>query len=162
MPTPAQYVAIAAYGDETHVEKNRELYSAKFDLADQIIGDRYGYQRPAGGFFLWLDVAKQGGSEAVTKKLWQEAGVRVVPGRYLARDAGRRQQSRRGLHPRRHGAGQGDHGGGVAPPRRRARVTRCRPVDRSLDIVAFVTEHFRDILRRRLSELAGSRCSSSR
>ena len=85
VPTPAQYVAIAAYGDETHVEKNRELYSAKFDLADQIIGDRYGYQRPAGGFFLWLDVAKQGGSEAVTKKLWQEAGVRVVPGRYLAR-----------------------------------------------------------------------------
>ena len=28
-------------------------------------------------------------------------------------------------------------------------------VDRSLDIVAFVSEHFRDILRRRLSELAG-------
>ena len=27
--------------------------------------------------------------------------------------------------------------------------------DRSLDIIAFVTEHFRDILRRRLSELAG-------
>jgi len=85
VPTPAQYVAIAAYGDETHVEKNRELYSAKFDLADQIIGDRYGYQRPAGGFFLWLDVSKQGGSEIATKRLWAEAGVRVVPGRYLAR-----------------------------------------------------------------------------
>ena len=69
----------------THVEKNRELYNAKFDLADQIIGDRYGYERPAGGFFLWLDVSKQGGSEAVTKRLWTEAGVRVVPGRYLAR-----------------------------------------------------------------------------
>ena len=27
--------------------------------------------------------------------------------------------------------------------------------DRSLDVVAFVTEHFRDILRRRLSEAAG-------
>jgi S-DNA-T family DNA segregation ATPase FtsK/SpoIIIE len=27
--------------------------------------------------------------------------------------------------------------------------------DRSLDIVAFVSEHFRDIVRRRLSELAG-------
>ena len=48
--------------------------------------DRYGYQRPAGGFFLWLDVSKQGGSEAVTKRLWTEAGVRVVPGRYLARE----------------------------------------------------------------------------
>jgi len=85
VPTPAQYVAVAAYGDETHVEKNRELYKAKFDLADQIVGDRYGYVRPAGGFFLWLDVSKQGGSEVVTKRLWQEAGVRVVPGRYLAR-----------------------------------------------------------------------------
>jgi aspartate/methionine/tyrosine aminotransferase len=86
VPTPAQHVAIAAYGDEAHVEDNRELYSAKFDLADQIVGDRYGYRRPAGGFFLWLDVSKQGGSEIVTKRLWAEAGVRVVPGRYLARE----------------------------------------------------------------------------
>ena len=43
-------------------------------------------KRPAGGFFLWLDVSKQGGSEIVTKRLWAEAGVRVVPGRYLARE----------------------------------------------------------------------------
>jgi aspartate/methionine/tyrosine aminotransferase len=86
VPTPAQYVAIAAYNDETHVSDNRRLYSEKFDLADQIIGDRYGYERPTGGFFLWLDVSKQGGSEAVTKRLWTEAGVRVVPGRYLARE----------------------------------------------------------------------------
>jgi N-succinyldiaminopimelate aminotransferase len=86
VPTPAQYVAIAAYGDEVHVRENRKLYSEKFDLADQIVGRRYGYQRPAGGFFLWLEVSKQGGSETVTKKLWAEAGVRVVPGRYLARE----------------------------------------------------------------------------
>lgn len=86
VPTPSQHVAIAAYGDEAHVRENRTLYSAKFDLADQIIGSRYGYERPAGGFFLWLDVSKQGGSEIVTKRLWAEAGVRVVPGRYLARE----------------------------------------------------------------------------
>jgi aspartate/methionine/tyrosine aminotransferase len=86
VPGPMQHVAVAAYGDEAHVRDNRELYSAKFDLADQIIGDRYDYKRPAGGFFLWLDVAKYGGSEIVTKRLWQEAGVRVVPGRYLARE----------------------------------------------------------------------------
>src|SRR6476620_6663438 len=30
-----------------------------------------------------------------------------------------------------------------------------RAADRSLDIITFVTEHFRDIIRRRLSELAG-------
>jgi aspartate/methionine/tyrosine aminotransferase len=86
VPETLQHVAAAAYEDESHVEENRALYKAKFDLADQIIGDRYGYKRPPGGFFLWLDVSAQGGSEAATKKLWAEAGVRVVPGKYLARD----------------------------------------------------------------------------
>jgi aspartate/methionine/tyrosine aminotransferase len=86
VPMPAQHVAIAAYADETHVEENRRLYGRKFDLADQIIGGRYGYRRPAGGFLLWLDVSAHGGDEAVTLRLWREAGLRVVPGSYLARD----------------------------------------------------------------------------
>jgi aspartate/methionine/tyrosine aminotransferase len=86
VPIPAQEVAIAAYHDEVHVDANRNLYREKFDLADQIIGDRYGYCRPAGGFFLWLDVAALGGSEAVAQRLWRDAGVRVLPGRYAARD----------------------------------------------------------------------------
>ena len=85
VPMPTQRVAIAAYGDEAHVEENRRLYAQKFDLADQIIGDRYGYRRPAGGFFLWLDVSAQGGDEAAALRLWREAGLRVVPGHYLAR-----------------------------------------------------------------------------
>jgi aspartate/methionine/tyrosine aminotransferase len=86
VPIPAQHVAVAAYGDEAHVEANRDLYRLKFDLADQIVGDRYGYVRPAGGFFLWLDVAAQGGSEAAAARLWREGGVRVLPGRYCARE----------------------------------------------------------------------------
>jgi N-succinyldiaminopimelate aminotransferase len=86
VPIPAQEVAVAAYADEAHVEINRDLYRQKFDLADQIIADRYGYRRPAGGFFLWLDVASLGGSEVVAARLWREAGVRVLPGRYAARD----------------------------------------------------------------------------
>lgn len=85
IPLPAQEVAITAYGDEAHVEENRRLYSLKFDLADQIIGDRFGYRRPAGGFFLWLDVSAHGGDEAVTLRLFREGGVRIVPGSYLAR-----------------------------------------------------------------------------
>jgi aspartate/methionine/tyrosine aminotransferase len=84
VPGPLQEVAAAAYSDEAHVEENRRLYRLKFDLADQIIGDRYGYTRPAGGFFLWLDVSKYGGSEKVAVKLWREAGVRILPGGYLA------------------------------------------------------------------------------
>jgi N-succinyldiaminopimelate aminotransferase len=86
VPIPTQEVAVAAYGDEVHVEANRDLYRQKFDLADQIIGDRFDHRRPAGGFFLWLDVSAVGGSEAAAAKLWREAGVRVLPGRYIARD----------------------------------------------------------------------------
>lgn len=86
VPVPAQDVAVAAYGDDAHVQANRDLYVTKFDLADQIIGDRYGYKRPPGGFFLWLDVGALGGDERVTKRLWSEGGLRVIPGHYLARD----------------------------------------------------------------------------
>jgi N-succinyldiaminopimelate aminotransferase len=86
VPMPAQRVAIAAYADEAHVEENRRLYAQKYDLADKIIGQRYGYRRPEGGFFLWLDVSGLGGDETVALRLWREAGLRVVPGRYLARE----------------------------------------------------------------------------
>jgi len=85
VPVPLQHVATAAYGDEVHVEENRRLYRIKFDLADQILSNRYGYKRPAGGFCVWLDVSKYGGDEAACVKLYRDAGVRVIPGSYLAR-----------------------------------------------------------------------------
>jgi N-succinyldiaminopimelate aminotransferase len=85
VPVPLQQVAVAAYGDEAHVEENRKLYRIKFDLADQILGNRYGYARPAGGFCVWLDVSDRGGDEATCVKLYRDAGVRVIPGSYLAR-----------------------------------------------------------------------------
>ncbi len=86
VPLPAQRVAIAAYADEAHVEENRRLYAQKFALADRILGSRYGYRRPGGGFLLWLDVSAHGADEAVALRLWREAGLRVVPGSYLARE----------------------------------------------------------------------------
>ena len=85
IPIPAQEVAVVAYGDEAHVDENRELYRAKFDLADQIIGGRFGYRRPAGGFFLWLDVSSVCSDEEATVRLWRDGGVRVLPGSYAAR-----------------------------------------------------------------------------
>ncbi|MCC8939930.1 LL-diaminopimelate aminotransferase [Bradyrhizobium ivorense] len=85
VPVPLQHVAVAAYGDEAHVEENRRLYRIKFDFADQILGNRYGFKRPAGGFCVWLDVSDRGGDEAVTVQLYRDAGVRVIPGSYLAR-----------------------------------------------------------------------------
>ena len=83
VPLPAQAVAVTAYADEAHVEANRTLYRTKFAVAEQILGGRFGYRRPAGGFFLWLDVSAEGGGEAVATRLWREAGVRVLPGAYL-------------------------------------------------------------------------------
>src|SRR6201999_2474695 len=88
VPVPVQHVAAAAYNDEAHVEENRRLYRIKFDLADQILGSRYGYRRPAGGFCVWLDVSAKGGDEAAAIKLYRDAGVRVIPGSYLARQQG--------------------------------------------------------------------------
>jgi N-succinyldiaminopimelate aminotransferase len=85
VPVPLQHVGVAAYSDESHVEENRRLYRMKFDLADQILGSRYGYRRPAGGFCVWLDISALGSDEAVTVKLYKDAGVRVLPGTYLAR-----------------------------------------------------------------------------
>jgi N-succinyldiaminopimelate aminotransferase len=86
VPEPAQEVAVAALADEAHVAVNRRLYDAKFALADEILGERYGYRRPPGGFFLWLDVKAQGGGERAAVALWREGGLRVLPGRYLAHD----------------------------------------------------------------------------
>ena len=86
VPVPLQHVAVAAYSDEAHVEENRRLYRIKFDFADQILGNRYGYKRPAGGFCVWLDVSDRGGDEETTVRLYRDAGVRVIPGSYLARE----------------------------------------------------------------------------
>lgn len=85
MPMPIQAASAALWRDEAHVEENRALYRQKFDLADQLFKGRFGYVRPAGGFFLWLDVSDVGGGEMAAKKLWQEAGLRVLPGAYLSR-----------------------------------------------------------------------------
>jgi len=82
VPMPVVAASAALWREESHVEQNRALYREKFDIAQSIIGNRFGFFRPAGGFYLWLDV---GDSEAVALKIWREAGIRSLPGAYLAR-----------------------------------------------------------------------------
>ena len=89
VPLPVQHVSVAAWGDEDHVEKGRALYGANFDIADALLDRRYGYRRPQGGFFLWLDMGRHGGGERVATTLWKGCGVRVLPGAYLAREEAR-------------------------------------------------------------------------
>jgi len=88
VPGPTQHVSAAVWADEAHVEANREAYRRKFEVCDRVLGSKYGYRRPAGGFFLWLDVSNFGGASQATVTLWQRAGVKVLPGAFLAQ-AGR-------------------------------------------------------------------------
>ena len=81
-PLPILAAATALWQDEGHVSASRALYQAKFDLADRCLAGLFDYVRPDGGFFLWLDV---GDGEAVTRRLWAEAAVKVLPGAYLGR-----------------------------------------------------------------------------
>lgn len=83
LPLPLQHAAEAVWRDEAHVVENRRLYGEKYALADRIFGNVPGYVSPQAGFFLWLPVK---GGEAAALKLWQETGVRVLPGAYLSRD----------------------------------------------------------------------------
>jgi len=85
MPLPVQHVSVAAWENEAHVEQGRARYRENFAIADEILGRRYGYRRPEGAFFLWLDMSQFGGGEAAAKTLWQDSGVKVLPGTYLAR-----------------------------------------------------------------------------
>lgn len=82
---PAMAASVALWSEESHVEENRRLYRAKFDIDEEILTGKFGFFRPAGGFFLWLDV---GGGEAAAKWLWAEAGLRVLSGAYIGREDG--------------------------------------------------------------------------
>jgi len=85
VPLPIQEAATALWNDEAHVEANRALYRRKFDVAERVLGRRFGFYRPPGGFFLWLDV---GDGESAAQRLWREAAVRTLPGGYIARQNG--------------------------------------------------------------------------
>ena len=83
IPEPLQHVSASVWSDEEHVVKNRKIYEKKYKIADQIFDDFDGYFSPEAGFFLWMNV---GDGEKVALELWQNCGVRVLPGRYLAKD----------------------------------------------------------------------------
>ncbi len=93
VPGPTQHASAAVWAEEQHVAANRLAYRQKFDICDEVLGDRLGYRRPAGGFFLWLDMSQVGGGSDAALTLWKRAGVRVVPGAFLA------QPDRNGQNP---------------------------------------------------------------
>jgi aspartate/methionine/tyrosine aminotransferase len=85
VPLPIQKVSVEAWSDEAHVAEGRALYRANFAAAERFLEGRYGFRRPGGGFFLWLDLGAHGGGEEAAKTLWKGCGVKLLPGSYLAR-----------------------------------------------------------------------------
>ncbi|EFI23839.1 succinyldiaminopimelate transaminase [Neisseria sp. oral taxon 014 str. F0314] len=85
MGIPVQHASIAAWNDEQHVVENRRLYQEKFDRVLPILQQAFDVRRPDASFYIWLKVP--GGDDlAFAKKLWQDAAIQVLPGRFLARD----------------------------------------------------------------------------
>ena len=79
-PLPLLAAATALWSEDTHVAAMRERLSRRKDTADRLLGGHPGYYRPPCGFFLWLRV---GDGLALTRRLWQEFALRVLPGAYL-------------------------------------------------------------------------------
>lgn len=86
VPGPLQAAAAALWREETHVEANRARYRSLIDAAAEELSGLPGFRRPEAAFFLWLDVRETAGDgEAAAKRLWVEEGVKVMPGRFMAR-----------------------------------------------------------------------------
>ena len=85
MSLPTQYASISAWNDEEHVIANRNLYREKFDKVIPILQQKFALHKPDASFYLWLNVPDCD-DLAFTQKLWQKAAIRVLPGRYLARN----------------------------------------------------------------------------
>ncbi|GAA5234069.1 succinyldiaminopimelate transaminase [Verticiella sediminum] len=76
--------SIAAWNDEAHVIENRRLYRAKFDAVVPLLQGVLDVQRPQASFYLWAGTP--GDDAAFTRGLYEQTGVTVLPGSYLARD----------------------------------------------------------------------------
>jgi aspartate/methionine/tyrosine aminotransferase len=78
-PLPLQSAAAEAWNDEAHVSTSRAVYKRNFVLANEILGTDI----PKATFYIWLKVDDV---LEFTKKLYKEYNVKVLPGKFLARE----------------------------------------------------------------------------
>lgn len=83
LPGPVQAAAVAAFGDDEHVEVQRARYRARLDELARVLGRAYDIDvpLPGGGFYLWIPVPG-GDAWAFTKRLAADAGALVSPGEF--------------------------------------------------------------------------------
>jgi succinyldiaminopimelate transaminase len=86
VPGPIQAAAIAAWGDDAHVDEQRDRYRRRLELlrgALATIG--VDAPMPDGAFYLWAS-APDGDAWALTRRLAETAGALVSPGEFYGPD----------------------------------------------------------------------------
>ena len=81
-----QQASITAWNDEAHVVENRRLYREKFAAALEILWPALDVEMPEAAFYLWLKTPIS--DTEFARRLYQQQAVTVLPGSYLAREAG--------------------------------------------------------------------------
>jgi aspartate/methionine/tyrosine aminotransferase len=88
VPSPVQAAAVAALGDEDHVDAQRERYRRRLlALQAAMTGLGLDVAMPGGGFYLWVP-APGGDAWALTERLARDGGAVVSPGEFYG-EAGR-------------------------------------------------------------------------
>ena len=82
VPGPVQAAAVAAFGDDHHVDAQRQRYYHRLERARQILAAAgVTCDLPDGGFYLWA-AAPGGDAWALTRQLAERAGMLVSPGEF--------------------------------------------------------------------------------
>jgi aspartate/methionine/tyrosine aminotransferase len=87
VPGPVQAAAVAAWGDDAHVDAQRDTYWRRLERMQAILA-AWGVDAPLpdGGFYLWVP-APGGDAWAFARRLAADAGVLASPGEFYG-DAG--------------------------------------------------------------------------
>ncbi len=86
MSLSVQQASITAWNDEAHVVENRRLYREKFAAALEILRPAMDVEMPEAAFYLWLKTPIS--DTEFARRLYLQQAVTVLPGSYLAREAG--------------------------------------------------------------------------
>jgi N-succinyldiaminopimelate aminotransferase len=90
MGPAVQGASVAAWNDEEHVVENRALYRKKFAQVTPLLAGVMDVKLPDAGFYLWAKVPDALGMTDAdfARELLAQYNVTVLPGSYLAREAG--------------------------------------------------------------------------
>lgn len=78
--------SIAAWSDEAHVVENRRLYREKFEAVVPVLKPALNVEWPQASFYLWARTPYD--DVEFTRNLYSKTAVTVLPGSFLARQAG--------------------------------------------------------------------------